>query len=65
MVVTRIEQREFTKRNNMEEQVHITIHCDVYHTADFLRKLANEIESSENEETDFETAHGIAEVRVY
>lgn len=49
----------------MEEQVHITIHCDVNYSADFLRQLANEIESCENEETDFETAHGIAEVRVY
>ena len=46
----------------MEEQVHINIHCDVYHTADFLRQLANEIESGENEPTVFETVHGCAEV---
>lgn len=50
----------------MEEEVTIRISCDKYFAPDFLRQLANEIESRDGsyaaDLTDFETEHGIAEI---
>ena len=45
------------------KQVKLSISTDLYHTADFLRQLANEIENY-GEETfdDFENAIGVAEI---
>lgn len=48
--------------NNMEnEQIQITISCDKYHVADELRKLANAVEESDEELTQWKTPHSVAE----
>lgn len=47
----------------MEEYITINIKCDEFHTADFLRQLANTIESQEEDGGFvFETENGYAEV---
>jgi hypothetical protein len=43
-------------------QVQLTISTDYGFTADFLRQLANEIEASDNEFTDYETYRGVARI---
>lgn len=45
------------------EQVQITISTDYGFTADFLRQLANEIEASDNEFTDYESYRGVASIK--
>lgn len=44
-----------------DEQVQITISCDKYHVADELRNLANAVEESDEELTQWETPHSVAE----
>ena len=46
----------------IEEFVTITINCKKYRTADFLRQLANAIESEENDNLHFENCNGSADV---
>ena len=46
-----------------DEQVQITISCDKYHVADELRKLANAVEESDEEMTQYETYHCVAEFK--
>lgn len=44
------------------EQVKIVFVCDKYYVADELRKLANAIEESGEELTQWETPHSVAEI---
>ena len=44
------------------EQVELRISTDYGHTAHFLRELADEIEASRNEFTDYETYRGVATI---
>ena len=43
-------------------QVELRISTDYGFTADFLRQLANEIEASDNEFTDYESYRGVATI---
>jgi hypothetical protein len=43
-------------------QIYLTIQTDYGHTADFLRELADAIESSEENIETYEVYHGIAEI---
>lgn len=44
------------------EQMRIEITCDKGHVADFLRELASAYEESPEDDMEYETAHGIAEI---
>lgn len=44
-----------------DEQIIIKIECDKYHVADELRNLATAIEESDEELTQWETPHCVAE----
>ena len=44
------------------EQMRIEITCDKGHVADFLRELASIYEESPEDDMEYETAHGIAEI---
>lgn len=48
--------------NETPDQVQLTISTDYGFTADFLRQLANEIEASDNEFTDYESYRGVATI---
>jgi hypothetical protein len=43
-------------------QVKIVFECDKYHVADELRKLANAIEETDEELTQWEAPHSVAEI---
>ena len=45
-----------------DEEIKIKIVCDKYHVADELRKLANAVEESDEELTQWETPHCVAEI---
>lgn len=44
------------------EQMRIKITCDKGHVADFLRELASVYEESPEDDMEYETAHGVAEI---
>ena len=44
------------------EQIRIKITCDKGYVVDFLRELASVYEESPEDDMEYETAHGIAEI---